>query len=163
MVLEIVLLLALLFFLINVFIVVILNRNSVISSNFNDQLNFSISIASKNEEENIPTLIKSLQELDFPKEKYEVIIVDDNSLDKTYKIANELIQNNANFQVIKIEEKEFQAKKGVLSFGIKKANNPFILITDADCRPQKEWLKFYSERFINGYDFILGHAPFYEN
>jgi len=163
MVLEIVFLSAFLFFLVNVFIVVVLNRNSVISSNLNEKLNFSIIVAAKNEEENIPTLIKSLKELDYPEEKYEVIIVDDNSSDKTYKIANELIVDLTNFRIIKIGEKEFQAKKGALSYGINKASNSFILITDADCRPQKEWLNFYSDRFLEGYDFIFGNAPFYKN
>jgi cellulose synthase/poly-beta-1,6-N-acetylglucosamine synthase-like glycosyltransferase len=163
MVLEIVLLSASLFLLINLFILVIFKKNSVLSSNFNDCLNFSIIIAVKNEEENIPSLIKSLRELNYPKENFEVIIVDDNSLDKTYKIGNELIEGFTNFKIIKIGEKDFQAKKGALSYGIHKAYNSFILITDADCRPQKEWLKFYSERFMKGYDFIFGNAPFYKN
>ena len=163
MVLEIVFLLAFLFFLINVLIVIILKKNSAFSSNFNDRLNFSIIIAAKNEEENILPSIKLLQDLNYPKENFEVIIVDDNSSDKTYKIVNELIQNLRNFRIIKIGKNEFQAKKGALSYGINKAYNPFILITDADCRPQKEWLKFYSEGFMNGYDFIFGNAPFYRN
>jgi cellulose synthase/poly-beta-1,6-N-acetylglucosamine synthase-like glycosyltransferase len=65
--------------------------------------------------------------------------------------------------VIKAEEKEFQAKKGALSFGIKEANNPFILITDADCNPEENWLKYFSCKFQDDYDFIFGHAPFYQD
>ena len=161
MVFEIIFLLAFLFFLINIFIVLKLQKDSALRSDFDDRLDFSVIVATKNEEENIPALIESLKELDYPKENFEVIIIDDNSSDKTYKIADELIHNLVNFRIIKIKEKEFQAKKGALSFGTKKATNPFVLITDADCRPQKDWLKFYSERFMNGYDFIFGHAPFY--
>ncbi|MFZ0455218.1 MAG: glycosyltransferase [Ignavibacteriaceae bacterium] len=161
MVLEIVLLPVFLFFLINVYFVIILKRDFEIISNIHNYLNFSIIIAAKNEEANIPSLIKSLQELDYPKESFEVVLVDDNSSDGTYKIANERIEYLSNFRIFKVEEKEFLAKKGALSFGINKAKNPFILITDADCHPQKEWLKFYSERFEHGYDFIFGHSPFY--
>ncbi len=163
MVLEIVFILVFLFFLINFYIIVILNRDSLINSNSSNRLNFSIIIAAKNEEKNISYLIKSLQELHYPKENFEVIIVDDNSSDKTYEIAKNKIQDFLNFNVIKTKNKEFQAKKGALNFGIKKANNPFILITDADCRPQKGWLKFYSDRFMKGYDFIFGNSPFYRN
>ena len=163
MVLEIVLLLALLFFLINIFIVFILKKNPVTRPDSQNRLNFSIIIAAKNEELNIPSIIKSLQKLDYPEENFEVIIVDDNSSDNTYNVAKGLIQNISNFYVMKVGDKEFPAKKGALSFGIKKAHNPFILITDADCRPQEDWLKFYLEKFQDGYDFIFGHAPFYQN
>ncbi len=42
-------------------------------------LNFSIIIAAKNEEENLPALINSLNGLNYPKEKFEIVMVDDNS------------------------------------------------------------------------------------
>ena len=126
-------------------------------------LDFSIVIAAKNEESNISFLIKSLQKLDYPKSKFEVILIDDNSIDNTYKTAEGLFQDSCNFHLYKVGEKEFSAKKGALSFGIKKAKNPFILITDADCLPEEGWLKFYAEKFREGYDFIFGNAPLSQN
>ncbi len=40
--------------------------------------------------------------------------------------------------------------------------HPYILITDADCEPQKNWLKEYSKKFEDGFDFLFGIAPFYQ-
>ena len=126
-------------------------------------LDFSIVIAAKNEVSKITSLIKSLQKLDYRKSNFEVILIDDNSTDNTYKTAEGFIQNSYNFHIYKAGEKEFPAKKGALSLGIKKAKNPFILITDADCLPEEEWLKFYAEKFREGFDFIFGNAPLIQN
>jgi len=53
------------------------------SKNENQEVNISIVIAAKNEAGNIESLLDSLKKLDYPSNKYEVIIVDDNSTDST--------------------------------------------------------------------------------
>jgi cellulose synthase/poly-beta-1,6-N-acetylglucosamine synthase-like glycosyltransferase len=128
-----------------------------------NHLKLSVIIAAKDEEKNIPSLVKSLEELNYPKERFEVIIVDDNSSDRTFQTAKELIKCNSNFYLFKAGAKEFPGKKGALSFGIKKSNNPFIVITDADCTPEKDWLKSYCKKFYDGYDFLFGNAPFLQD
>jgi len=126
-------------------------------------LNFSIIIAAKNEEKNIPDLINSLNNLNYPKENFEIILVDDNSTDNTFNTANNLTDNIDNFKLYKITEKELPGKKGALTFGIGKTNNPYIMITDADCLPSPNWLNICSEYFRKGFDFIFGISPFKQN
>ncbi len=121
----------------------------------------SVVIAAKNEEKNISNLINALSKQNYNKDYYEVIIVDDSSSDNTFNIANELTLSNKNFTIIKAETKNLPGKKGALAKGIKKANYNFILITDADCLPQQEWIRISSEKFSEGYDFIFGVASFY--
>lgn len=162
MLLIFVLILVFFFIIINISFVIILNNNSERLTS-PKKINFSIVIAVKNEEKNITTLLSSLQKLNYPEENFEVIIIDDNSADKTYEVTKGIIQSQSNFHLFKIEEKKIQAKKGALSFGIKKAANPFILITDADCQSQENWLMYYSEKFQKGYDFLFGNAPFYND
>jgi cellulose synthase/poly-beta-1,6-N-acetylglucosamine synthase-like glycosyltransferase len=123
----------------------------------------SVIIAAKNEEDNIIHLIDSLIELSYNKEKYEVIIIDDSSSDKTFETTLKAIKGHTNFHIYQAHDKIFPAKKGALAFGINLASNPFILITDADCRPQKNWLYHFSKEFNNGYDFIFGISPFYQD
>ncbi len=126
-------------------------------------LSFSIVIAAKNEETNIPGLINSLKKLNYPKENFEIILVDDNSSDNTFKVIKDLTYNIDNFKIYKITVKKIPGKKGALTFGISKAKNPYIMITDADCLVNSKWLNIYSEYFSNGYDFLFGIALFKQN
>jgi cellulose synthase/poly-beta-1,6-N-acetylglucosamine synthase-like glycosyltransferase len=48
----------------------------------------SIIVPARNEENNIDVLLKNLTQQDYPKENYEVIIVDDNSTDKRLQGEN---------------------------------------------------------------------------
>ncbi len=124
-----------------------------------DEVKISVVVAAKNEEEKIASLIRALRKQDFPIEKYEVIIVDDNSEDNTYERAIELIKDLENFNVIKANKKDYPAKKGALSEGIKLAKFPNIMITDADCLPKEYWLFCYSANFLKGFDLLFGAAP----
>ncbi|MFO7447705.1 MAG: glycosyltransferase [Ignavibacteriaceae bacterium] len=126
-------------------------------------LNFSIIIAAKNEGRNIPGLIESLKNLNYPSEKFEVIIIDDNSSDNTFELTKQLSSELKNFSVIAAgDNKRYPGKKGALDTGISKAEYPYILITDADCIPSEDWLTYYSGRFSEGYDIVFGPAPFYQ-
>ncbi|MCL5028399.1 MAG: glycosyltransferase [Bacteroidetes bacterium] len=117
-------------------------------------------MAAKNETKNISGLINSLKCLDYSPGNFEVIIVDDESADNTFETATLAACGLSNFRIYKSKDKIFPAKKGALDLGINLASNQFILITDADCLPSKKWLKSYSEKFDEGYDFIFGAAPF---
>ncbi|MCB9260235.1 MAG: glycosyltransferase [Ignavibacteriales bacterium] len=129
---------------------------------FNEELKISVIVAAKNEVNNLPNLIKSLENQKYPINKYEVIIVDDNSTDSTFKKISELIKYKSNFSIIKVDYKKFEGKRGALQIGIEKSNYEYIVITDADCQPEKYWLKSISNKFSEKFDFIFGISPFYQ-
>ncbi len=52
-----------------------------------------------------------------------------------------------------------KGKKGALTEGIKKAKHDYIVITDADCKPERNWLQFIAGSLDYGYDFVFGVAP----
>ncbi len=124
------------------------------------ELNISVVVAAQNEVANIPNLISALSIQDYPKESFEVIIVDDNSTDNTLTITEEAIKEFDNFKIIKATEKLFKGKRGALDIGIKEAKHPSILITDADCEPEPEWINSFANGFKNKKDFLFGVAPF---
>lgn len=126
----------------------------------NDPVKISIIVAAKNEADNLAKLISALKNFNYSKNDYETIIVDDNSDDDTFQIAEELISSLNNFSVVCAKNKKYEGKRGVLDYGISLAKHPFILITDADCTPEKEWLLIASEKFNCECDFIFGNAPF---
>jgi len=165
-----------LFFLILIFLFLIINLQFYISiknvfsskGTFGEknvqtsETKFSVVIAAKNEAENIPSLLSSLKNLDYPEDYFEVIVIDDYSTDNTFSVAQSYVGKTKNFSVFR-NDNERTGKKSALTFGISKAVNTFVLITDADCRPEPSWIKAFSNKFIEGYDFLFGIAPFYKN
>jgi poly-beta-1,6-N-acetyl-D-glucosamine synthase len=153
--------LILFFLLINFSFYISIKKTFSDKSNQNVEQKISVVVAAKNEEKNIPSLIDALNNQNYNRDNYEVIIVDDYSTDNTLNLVNELSSYYKNFSIIKAEQKNLPGKKGALQKGIEKSNHDFILITDADCLPRKEWIKTSVEKFSEGYDFIFGVAPFY--
>jgi len=150
------------------FLIVLLNIGFLIvfpnftksKSDKSNYLNISIIIAFKNEEKNLGDLFSALKMLIYPMDKYEVILVDDNSSDNSYQKAVELSSTNNNYRVLKAENKKYPGKRGALDVGIRNAKHRYILITDADCMPGKNWLIGYSEKFNSGYEMLFGLSPF---
>lgn len=123
-------------------------------------VNISIVIAARNESPNVLDLIKALKNLDYSPENFEVVIVDDNSTDDTFALLKKAIEQLENYSVYRIDDKYQSGKRNALSFGINKSKYSFILTTDADCRPKKNWLQEFSDGFKLGKDFLIGIAPY---
>lgn len=125
-----------------------------------EKIQLSVIIAAKNEELNLDQLFIALENQNYPRDKFEVIFVDDNSTDGTFARAKEFSNRFPNFHLIKAEQKNLPAKKGALELGIGLSRFPFLLFTDADCSPQTNWLNAFSEKFSLNFDLIFGLAPF---
>ncbi|MBE2278802.1 MAG: glycosyltransferase, partial [Ignavibacteriaceae bacterium] len=121
---------------------------------------FSVLVACKNEEEKIHQLINSLKNLDYPANKFEIIIVDDNSTDNSLGKIEDLIKGFSNFKVISSGKKSITGKKGALQKGLEIAGKDFIIVTDADCVVPPLLLQFYNDRFQTGSDVVIGVSPF---
>lgn len=88
----------------------------------------SIIIPAWNEEKGIAGTIKSAIELDYPRKKLEIIVIDDGSKDNTYAIAKSFKNKN-----VKVFKNKINMGKGAsMNFGIKKAKGEIIVTMDAD-------------------------------
>jgi len=125
-----------------------------------EELKISVIIAAKNEQNNIKALIDSLSKQNYSKENYEVVIIDDHSTDSTSEIANKLARNEINLRTVKATEKKYLGKRGALQLGIEKSEFEYILITDGDCIVGNSFLKSFSNKFTENYDFVFGVAPY---
>jgi cellulose synthase/poly-beta-1,6-N-acetylglucosamine synthase-like glycosyltransferase len=139
-----------------------LKRLNGSGKNENNPVNISIIIAARNEAEIIDRLIDSMKSLSYSAEMFEVIIVDDNSSDETFKKLKTKTESIKNFSVLELRSLGKRGKREALNFAISKSNYPYILITDADCTPQKNWLECFSKKFQQDYDLLFGIAPFYQ-
>lgn len=130
-------------------------------SGYSDSLKISIITAVKNESRIIESFISSVKNLDYPQEKFELIVVDDNSTDNTYELVYELVKNQNNIRIIKTNKKSIYGKRSALIKGIENSQFSNIVITDADCVPSVDWLKTCAGQFEKGNEFIFGPAPYY--
>lgn len=119
--------------------------------NFNKKniIKASVLIAARNEEKNIKKLLESIYNQSFPKELFEVIIVDDHSTDNTKNIINNFINENKELD-IKLLEAENVGKKLAISQALHTAINELIIVTDADCVLNNLWIEsivgFYQDK-----------------
>jgi cellulose synthase/poly-beta-1,6-N-acetylglucosamine synthase-like glycosyltransferase len=106
----------------------------------------SVIIAARNEENNIPGLLSSLEQQTYPRDLFQVIVVDDHSTDKTPQL---LFSVQCSFSLAPIIisssdpelEKSQSFKKNAIDLGIGMARGELIVTTDADCRFDKNWLR----------------------
>ncbi len=90
----------------------------------------SVIITTKNEEQVIENLLKSIKEQTY--KNFEVIVVDNNSIDKTVSIAKEYKTR------IYIKGPERSAQR---NYGVQKATGEYVLVLDADMVLTKNVLK----------------------
>ena len=95
-----------------------------------------------NEQDNIEQTIASLLMIDYPKDKLEIIVVDDGSKDKTFEKAL-LFQKYG----VRVFRKENGGKHTALNFAIKKTDAPFIGTLDADSYIKPNALKKMMAQF----------------
>ncbi|GAB4146620.1 MAG: glycosyltransferase [Ignavibacteriales bacterium] len=126
----------------------------------NPTTKISIIVAVKNEQDKISNLLESFSKLDYPKEYFEIIIVDDNSIDDTNLIVKSYSKKIPNLRIIFAADKKIPAKKGTLEIGIKNAKFDYVVLTDADCVIPVDWLKYFSYKFENGSQFVFGNIVY---
>jgi glycosyltransferase involved in cell wall biosynthesis len=100
---------------------------------------FSVIVPFRDEANNLPVLIESFLKLDYPKNFFEIILVDDD-LVESFALNNLKLTLDIDIQVIKNIRKTNSPKKDAISTAITVAKNNWIVTTDADCVAPEKWL-----------------------
>lgn len=106
----------------------------------------SILIAARNEEETLPHLLESLSKLDYPSEKLEILIADDQSSDHTARLVEVWAKLGLNRRLISIRPEQTgtyqrNGKANALAILGKEATGDFLFFTDADCELPRTWIR----------------------
>ena len=105
----------------------------------------TVLVPARNEAENIERCVNSLLSVDYPVEKLEVIIVDDRSSDATPEILDRLASGHSVLKVLHRTPQEvdpnLRGKAGALQYGIDHAAGEIIVMTDADCIVNPQWIR----------------------
>lgn len=125
-------------------------------------IGFSIVVAMRNEASNVKKLLASLTALDYPKNLFEIILVDDFSDDQTTTIVEQLIEEYKGLDINLHSLKEAGLthnrafKKTAIQIGVSYAKYEWVVTTDADCLHKPSYLKTlagfihrYKPRFIS--------------
>lgn len=112
----------------------------------------SVIIIARNESGSIQACLKSLLHQSFPKELYEIIIIDDHSNDDTIDKIREL--QNGQIQCFRLRDYpeyiyEPAYKKSGITLGIDKSRFETIIVTDADCLFGEDWLHTTLDSFLH--------------
>ncbi len=98
----------------------------------------TVVVPCRNEARVLPTLLQDLAQVDYPSDRWEVILVDDGSTDRTEEIVSRL-PRPASTRVLKLEHKS--GKKAAITLAVEHARGEVIITTDADCHVAPSWLR----------------------
>jgi cellulose synthase/poly-beta-1,6-N-acetylglucosamine synthase-like glycosyltransferase len=112
---------------------------------------FSIVIPFRNESENLRALLQSISKIDYPKNKFEVILVNDDSNDDSVEIIENILldrvyleqslKTRCDIKMIDNIRRSNSPKKDSIETAIKNSKFDWIVTTDADCVVPINWLK----------------------
>jgi len=102
----------------------------------------SLVVSARDEEKFIGDLLDDLTRQDYQEDLTEIIIVDDKSIDNTYKIIEDFMQVNNSSKIILLKTEEFNVsgKKAAIDLAVRRATGEIILTTDADCKVGPGWI-----------------------
>ncbi len=116
----------------------------------------SIVIPAYNEEEGLDELKRRLQKVVNQLNKYlfEIIIVDNGSLDGTYQKLLEIRKEDKRFKIVQLS-KNFNCDGGI-SAGLKYAKGDAAIIMNADLQDPPEIITQFIEKWEQGYEVVYG-------
>ena len=119
-------------------------------------ISFSIIIPTYNRPGQLDSCLGSLERLDFPKSRYEVVVVDDGS-SSSMETVIEPYRQTMNITLL---EQENSGPGIARNNGVANSRGRFIAFTDDDCKPELTWLTRFSERLEKDPDRMYGGHVF---
>jgi glycosyltransferase involved in cell wall biosynthesis len=119
----------------------------IIPPDFHPGTKVSILLPVRIEAENISASLEALFVQNYPKELFEILVIDDHSTDSTFQILSEI--KDPRLKVFRLQENTGFGKKAALLEGLKNAGGDIIITTDADCMYHPLWLQSFVSFYEN--------------
>ena len=101
------------------------------------QLDASILIPTYNRAPSLERTLRSLEQLDYPRERYEIIVIDNNSTDSTSDVVDRFSRGPASVRRIEEKRLSFTAARHA---GATEARSPVLAYIDDDVIVDERWL-----------------------
>jgi cellulose synthase/poly-beta-1,6-N-acetylglucosamine synthase-like glycosyltransferase len=92
----------------------------------------TILVPAHNEGRVIQAKLENLAQVSYPREKMEIMLIDDASTDNTLEKAREFVNEHPELPVKILEQSERKGKAGALNKGLEVSSNDVVVVTDAD-------------------------------
>ncbi len=110
----------------------------------------SILIPAHNEAVVIERTLKSMTRLEYPKDKLEVIVINDNSSDETGNIARKMAEKHPYIRVVDtVPPYAGIGKSSALNFGYQASTGEYLIVYDADNTPEPEAVYYLVMGLVN--------------
>lgn len=114
-------------------------------------LKFSIIIPTHKRPQQIVRCLKAICDLNYPIDKFEVIVVDDGAT-----LPPELIENFRNNLNLTFHQQKQAGPAQARNKGAELSSFEFLAFTDDDCLPDKNWLLNFSEKLSQTSEVCVG-------
>lgn len=131
------------------------------NANFNDlkPVPLSAIIPVKNEERTLGRLLERLVKIDYPKDKLEIIVVEDGSTDSTPDIARRYAREYSYVKYYHLH-KNYDGKAGALNYGVNMSSGKLVAFFDADAVPEMNYFKKALKGYLEGKEVQNGYYRF---
>ncbi|MFW6679652.1 glycosyltransferase [Lacrimispora sp. AGF001] len=112
----------------------------------------TVMVPAHNESIVLKKTMEALIKFDYPKDRYEIIVVNDNSADDSAQVLKTIQHNNPSAKIIVINTDRVVGGKGksnALNIALSVASGSVIAIYDADNTPEKQALKILVENLMS--------------
>jgi GT2 family glycosyltransferase len=113
---------------------------------------FTIVIPTYSRPEQLSACLGSITRLDYPRDRFEVIVVDDNSPQSPQNI----VESFNPIMAVKLISQSHAGPAAARNKGAAGANGDFLVFTDDDCLPQSGWLNAFARQFLLTPEDLIG-------
>jgi len=117
---------------------------------------FSIIVPTYNRSEQLAACLESLSRLDYPRQGFEVIVVDDGGR----KLLEEVCSRFRDRLNIELMTQPHSGPAAARNTGSSRAKGEFLVFTDDDCMPKSDWLRQLEIRCLAAPEHMIGGRTF---
>ncbi len=117
-----------------------------------NKMSLSFLVPAHNEEKTIEKTISSIARIQYPKNLFEIIIINDGSADRTEEVSRSIIKKYSDIQIKLLNQKN-KGKAAALNNGLRRARYDLIAVVDADSTISSNSVKYMIPHF---YDYAVG-------
>src|SRR4051794_34400017 len=113
---------------------------------------FSIIIPTYSRPEALTNCLEAIALLDYPRDRFEVIVVDDGSP----RPADQIVASFSSRFAVRSLRQQHAGPAAARNQGAAGARGDFLAFTDDDCLPDRDWLRIFARHFAANPDYLIG-------